>query len=280
MPILSEWLESFNQRMAEQEVPHIGRPQRAWFEWCKETGESFGFDHPKANQILDWFAARSPRGSLSFPSIFTGAFYFDAYFWPVDIPTIYGVQVLEGRDALSSMPVTLIERLFGSTDDLENFKALWRDCLDYGQGFRGLNLVDNATDFWQRLTVSGDRKLRSAVKDLCAQRPGENAMQSSREACEMSLKALLARDQGLTEEDAKKIGHNLSKLLERILQIAPSQVFSDASVKLSSFPNVEDRYAGQTYLPSDLWDAYKVAQTVAAEVIRAFTKRTKRATRF
>lgn len=294
MPILSAWLESFNQRMGREGVPHVGRPLRAWSEWCRETGESFEVDHPKAKQIFQWFESRSPADSLYLPSVFTGAFYFDAYFWPVHIPIMYGTQMLEGRDALSNMPPITKERLFGSTDDLENFKALWADCLDYGHGLRDLNLAREmlaafagvgVAYFWQRLVVSGDRKLRSAVEDLCEQRPGANAMQSSREACEMSLKAFLARDDGLTEDDARKnFGHDLSKLLERILQITPNnQIFSEAKGKLNSFPNVGDRYAGKTYHDSDLWDAYKVAQAVAAEVIRAFTKRNTRgriATRF
>jgi hypothetical protein len=275
MPVLSEWLESFNQRMGREAVPHIGRPMRAWSEWQQETGESFGFDHPKAKQIFQWFDSRSPAGSLCHPSVFTGAFYFDAYFWPVRIQITYSAQMLEPRDALSTMPPSTKERLYGSPDDLENFNTLWADCLDYGYGLRELNLAGSPTDFWQCLAVSGDYKLRSAVKDLC-EPGGANAMQSSRESCEMFLKAFLARYDGLTEEDAKnpkKFGHDLSKLLVRILQIKPDQIFSEASGKLSSFPNVEDRYASRTYGGLDLWNAYKVAQAVAAEVIRTFTKR-------
>ena len=75
-PDLSNWLEAFNQRMGREGVPHIGRPLRAWSEWCGETGESFAIDHPKAQQIFRWFESNSPLGSLNFPSVFTGAFYF------------------------------------------------------------------------------------------------------------------------------------------------------------------------------------------------------------
>jgi hypothetical protein len=277
MPVLSEWLEAFNQRMGQEGVPHLGRPLRAWLEWCQETGESVGIDDPKAKQIFGWFEAHSPEESLNAPSVFTGAFYFDAYFWPVDIQILYGTQKLEGRNALLSMPASTMEKLFRSADDLDNFKALWADCLDYGYGLRGLHL-GHATDFWQRLVQSGDSKLRSAVEDLCKPIPGPNAMQSSREACEMFLKAFLARNDGLIEDEArKKYGHDLSKSLDRIIAITPNQIFTEARKRLNSFPAVEDRYKGKTYSGSDLWSVYKVAQTVAAEVIRGFTTQNVRA---
>ena len=81
--------------------------------------------------------------------------------------------MLDGREALPSMPATTKDRLFGSADDVENFKALWADCLDYGDGVRDLCLGQNMleisggpTDFWQRVVISGDRKICSAVEDL------------------------------------------------------------------------------------------------------------------
>ena len=43
-------------------------------------------------------------------------------------------------------------------------------------------------------------------------------------------------------------------------------------------PAVDDRYAGKKYPGSELWAAYKVAQCVAAEVIRALAPRKPSAT--
>jgi hypothetical protein len=285
--VLLEWLERFNERVGREGVPHAGRPLLAWLDWCKETGATFGIDNPKAQEIFTWFEARSPAGSLLIRPIFTGAFYFDAYFWPVVIPKLYGAQILDAGNALVTMPDTVKARLFTNVELLEDFKALWADCLDYGPGVLSLNPWGSVEHFWQRMLLSGDRKLRSAVGDLCCEKPGENAMQSSREACEMFLKAFLARDHGLTEEEArnpKKFYHHLSKILDRILEVAPSPIFSEAKVRLDKFPTVDDRYAGKPYANSDLWNAYKLGQAVAAEVIRSFTMlnniRAKIATRF
>jgi len=97
----------------------------------------------------------------------------------------------------------------------------------------------------------------------------------------MFLKAFLARFDGLTEEqarDRKKYSHNLSKLLERILAIAPNPIFQEAQARLQLLPAVDDRYAGKKYPGSELWAAYKVAQCVAAEVIRALAPRKPSAT--
>jgi hypothetical protein len=287
LPILLEWLDEFNDRMGREGVPHVGRPMRAWFEWCRETGESLEIADPEAKQIFDWFETRSPAGSLFIRPIFTGAFYFDARFWTVTIPKSYGAGVLNASDALEDMPPTIKQKLFSSAEDVENFKALWADCLDYGLGAASLNQWGSVIHFWQRLIVSGDRKLRSAVGDLCSENPGENAIQSSREACEMFLKAFLARDYGLSEEDARnprKFGHHLPNLVDKILDVAPTPIFREVKVRLNCFPNVEDRYGGKPYSRTELWDAYKVAQAVAAEVIRVFTKlnntRAQMATRF
>jgi len=97
----------------------------------------------------------------------------------------------------------------------------------------------------------------------------------------MFLKAFLARFDGLTEEqarDPKKYYHDLSKLLQRILAIAPNPIFQEAEPRLESLPEVRGRYAGKKYPGSELWAAYKVAQCVAAEVIRALAQRKPSAT--
>lgn len=288
---LPNWLEAFNKRMGMEDVPHLGRPLRAWVDWCLETGSSIPIDHPTAQQIFKWFESRSPADSLSLPDVFIGAFYFDAYFWPVHIPKAIGTQMLDGKDALPSMPLATKDRLFQFGDPFEDYKALWADCVDYGYGIldlqlgkRMLELTGGRVAFWERLLVSGDRKLRSSVEDLCKPIPGENAMQSSREACEMFLKAFLAKDHGLTEKDAANhFGHKLLLLFETVLQHSPNAVLAEASARFSSFPEVGDRYAGKPYDAAGLWNAYKVAQTVAAEVTRTFTNRNTRsqvATRF
>jgi len=100
-------------------------------------------------------------------------------------------------------------------------------------------------------------------------------MQSCREACEMLLKSFLARNDGLSQEDAKnprKFGHNLSSLVGRILEISPNPLLVEVGNRLNHFPEVADRYTGQMYKNVELWNAYKVAQVAAAEVIRAFTQ--------
>jgi hypothetical protein len=94
LPVLTEWLEEFNERMGREGVPHVGRPLRAWFQWCGESGATLGIDDPKAQEIFKWFEGRAPAGSLFIRPIFTGAFYFDAYFWPVIVPKFYAARML------------------------------------------------------------------------------------------------------------------------------------------------------------------------------------------
>ena len=85
-------------------------------------------------------------------------------------------------------------------------------------------------------------------------------MQSSRESCEMFLKALLARDHGLTEEDAqKKYSHNLAKLVDRALQRTSNAILSEARKTglAVSLKSVIDTLERPTILLG-LWSSYKV----------------------
>jgi hypothetical protein len=95
----------------------------------------------------------------------------------------------------------------------------------------------------------------------------------------MFLKSFLARNDGMSSEDAKnsrKFGHNLPGLVGRILQVSPTPLLAEVEKRLNRFPEVADRYTGRTYNNLELWNAYKVAQVAAAEVIRAFTQQNTR----
>jgi len=141
----------------------MSRPLRAWRDWCKETSQSFGMDDPEYLEIQRWFEEHSPEGALAFPLLFQGAFYYDAYFWPVQVHLLLGIARVTLEDALQGMPATTKAGLFGNPNDLEDFKALWADCLDYAYGLSELGISENPQELWERLVASGDRELQSAA---------------------------------------------------------------------------------------------------------------------
>ena len=75
-------------------------------------------------------------------AIYTGTFYYDACFWPVFIPVVFGQAKLNIRDSLKTMPQNIQNRLWSKRDEVVNFAAFWADCVDYGLGID--ELIDNS----------------------------------------------------------------------------------------------------------------------------------------
>src|SRR5712692_2742269 len=107
------WLEDLNHRMGEQDIPHKQRPWMALMEWSKQTHSQFEIvGTPMADGVFQWFFDRSPAGSHVIPPLFTGLIYFDAGFWAVSVPRMYGTVMLDVETSLVSMPESVRRRLF------------------------------------------------------------------------------------------------------------------------------------------------------------------------
>ncbi len=267
------WLEQMNKAFSDNDVPHRKRPWEAWREWSMQTGVSIGMGDPCVKRIFKWFEAHSPEGSQQIGSLYVGTFFFDAAFWAVKIPVIFGMVKVNATDSLSKMPDTIKARLLKGTDAREGYIATFADCVDYGLGIGEL-IKDGDTSFYQRLIHAGDQQLQSSVSLLLERNPNPKAMESTRMATEMFMKAYLAREAGLTEATAKRpLGHNLESALDQILQFENGSELAALRADLLLFPPVEDRYQGGDKAAADLWRGYRTAQSVATTVVRKFSGR-------
>jgi len=256
-------------------VQHQARPWRAVMEWCTQTGEQFDIvDSPDARRVFKWFFDHSPKDSHLVGALYTGAFHFDAAFWPVVIPMGYGEFNLGAREALPDVPQPVLDAIFSSADAVERFKSIWADCLDYGLGFSDCHLFAPRS-LADRLALSADKEIRSCVTALLETRPNPKAMESARMATEMALKAYVCtRQPSLTEDDLKRtFRHGLDELLNHALTLAPGSELQLLAGRLAGFPPVGDRYSGKSYSPAELWQPYKTAQFAAAAFIRSVTTR-------
>jgi len=95
---LDGWLQSTNARYRSEEIPHRHRPFKALSDFSREFNCSIDLAPPTANTIFEWFEAHSQPGSHAVGALFTGAFYFDACFWPLYIPLGYGTFTLNALD--------------------------------------------------------------------------------------------------------------------------------------------------------------------------------------
>ena len=131
---LENWLSSANARYRADEVPPRHRPFKAMSDFTREFNCSLALDSPIAKAIFDWFYKHSQRGSHVVGALFTGAYYFDACFWPLYIPLGYGTFSLNALNCLETMPEVLKKQISQSREDLWQLALYWADCCDYAYG--------------------------------------------------------------------------------------------------------------------------------------------------
>jgi hypothetical protein len=89
-PELESWLIAANARYREQDLPPKQRPFQAMLDFTGEFNCSLTHDSPLTRAVFDYFYRNSAPGAHRVGSLFRGAFYFDACFWPVEMPLIFG----------------------------------------------------------------------------------------------------------------------------------------------------------------------------------------------
>jgi hypothetical protein len=152
------WLAELNERMSREGIPHAGRPIRALMEWSTFARCSLDFASPAAEVVFKWFSDRSPAGSHDVLPVFIGALFYDATFWPVEVPMGYGAYRLDGRHAARSMPDPVWANMCRSRRDLAVFVELWADCLDYTYGIMQILHPGAPASDWMKFLASADKE--------------------------------------------------------------------------------------------------------------------------
>jgi hypothetical protein len=269
-----DWLEEFNQKLAREGIQHNARPFKALLEWSRSTGCSGEFGSPESNAVFQWFYDHSPPGSHDILPVFVGALYYDAAFWPVEVPPGYGTYRLDGRKAVRSMPDPVWARMCSAHSDLATFIAVWADCLDYSCGIADILRPFTADTDWRKFLASADKELRSAARLLCHIRQNSKAIESARMATEMALKGVLCRDPQVTAANVKqRYGHNLTRLVEDVMKTPAGIGLAPVQKLLGAFPEVGARYEGADYPAPQLWAAYSAAQISCTSAVRSITGR-------
>jgi hypothetical protein len=270
--------------MSKEEIPYISRPFEA-ISWLSiERKMSISFPSPLTDEIINWFENHSPSGAHAIGSMFTSAFYYDAYFWKLEIPLAFGMVQLNALDALRQMPGVIKSQLQGDIATMGRFIELWVDSMDYAYGIddlgRGTRLpVIGNQQFAAELTASAHRELTASVRLLTESRsPNTKALETGRMATEMFLKAYLAVHTSLTRDEAqKKFGHNLEKLVPECKSVRGHADFDVLAQYMKVFPPFGARYEGVDYGNQRLWSGYAVALRTGVMFTRSLTDRDNRA---
>lgn len=273
-----EWFQQVNREFREQNVDVRRRPFLALDRYCKDFRvRALMFDSAPAKAIFEWFYSNTKPESHHIGSLFTGAFYYDACFWPVDIPAGYGQFKLEAPDSPRRMSASLKQALMSVPRDAWSYALFWADCLDYGYGFNDIQKTNGFSSFGMSLLINADRELKASISQLLEHRPNPKAAMSARMAVEMYLKVFLVQKGGLSEAEVKAFNHRLNDLLKECRRIAPSYDILKIESDLTVFPAIHERYTGEDLPHTALWAAYGIAQYSAASVVRSFTDRDTRA---
>jgi hypothetical protein len=268
--------------MREHGIPHIRRPFEALSEWTREHACSIRYDSPTAKAVFEWFEERSPQGSHAIGSMFSGVYYFDAYFWKVSIPIAYGTVGLDARNSIENLPDTIRKQIMEDRSQIVDYLLLWVDILDYAYGIDDLLRSGKLSGYSLQLSASADTELRATVRLLTESRQASpKAMESARMTTEKFLKAYLAAHAGLTDTEARKrLSHDLSKAAKECKQVKGQVEFDRIGEMVKVFPVIGSRYGGDNYDSQTLWLAYCVAQFSATAYIRSLTDRDSRAQMF
>jgi hypothetical protein len=270
-PLTEEWLEAQNEKYAEDDIPPIRRPFLALREWAMINKIAVPFSSAPAKHIFKWFEANNKPGSHLLSHLFTGAFYFDSCFWQVVIPMGFGSFKINAFKALDNMSDKIKLRLASSREHLNPFLSLWADCADYAYGLDRLRRENRLNQFCLDMLMSGDKELKATIALLLEDKPNPKAIETARLATEMFLKAFLANKTGLTDKEARNIGHNLEVALDKCLEAEDHQDLKLIRIELNSFPKIEERYKATRKTTREMWRAYDLAQFTGATIVRSFT---------
>lgn len=270
---LMQRLEKINVALQKEQIEIGRRPWEAMRRYSMEYKTKFLLDSDIARFIFEWFKKRYGDREQHTRALYESVYFFDATFWLVEIPLGYGQFRLDPRDSLRTIPNPVKDTLFTNPRTAWDYALWWADCVDYGFGIREVVQDSSLNPFGLRLLDAGDQELRATVsllKEIC---PHSRAILTARNAVELFFKAMLALKNCLRESEAKKLGHDLTKIYELFIKITRFNHWKAVENILNVFPSMEGRYSRQTIDRKALWDAFAFAQSNGVLIVRQFTAR-------
>ena len=273
MDVTDSLLEEVNNLLRANDVEHRARPWEAISIISSKLNRSISIPSPEADFIFKWFEVNGKPGSQLQGHFHQGAFYYDSEFWSVDIPLIYGQVQLNSLDALHKMPEQIKSSLASDKRNLWEYVYFWADCIDFGYAFDDLIKSKSHDEFGIQFLKAGYEELSSATSLLLEHRHNQRAILNCRMATEMLFKSFICLKKGLSEQEAKKLGHNLHKLLDKFIECSGYDHLKILEKSLHVFPEIHERYNEQNTKKSELFEGYIFAQSIGALIAREFTDR-------
>lgn len=266
-----KWIENANKQLRKENIPHKQRPLKTISLYSTEFNIPVVLNSDVANKIFTWYTKNSKPNIHQIGSSYESVFYYDSQYWIVSIPIIYGTVELDTLNSLIEMPESIKTDLQLDKQSFIEYSYFWCECLDYSEGINIIKETTSLNDFGKKMFFSALEELNTSIKLLKQNEHNSRVMQSSRMATEMFLKSYLALNNKLTDNQAKKLGHNLEKSFDKFLTIAKNDKWIQLKPLLKIYPDVNSRYDTDSFTNEELWKAFSIAHTLGIVVVREFT---------
>lgn len=215
---------------------------------------------------------------LYMPPMHIGTVMFRDIFLPIYIPVFYGTVAIDPVKSLHLVPENTVKWMLMNNESASTFIDQWIDLFDFVYGLdeisKGQDYSAKALEFWQL----AKQQLEGAAATLLGSIDKYTVIQNSIISMELMLKgALLACAE--TEENLKRIGHRMDKLLEAACDYMPKADHDRLQLVINRTPAlVTRRYEAKDYKRTELGQILMDAQFVSGEVVRQFSDRNARLT--
>jgi len=269
-PRLSEpprkWLEDFNNSCRKRQIGASVRAMIGIVEWAEANGVIgnpadiwTAYCNSDTYQAIEEYL-REHSGAARAHLVMQApqsCFFYDDAFWPVSLDSSRTKP--SPVPQLKEMPEGLRQHLEEDADATEELSAHLAECV-YVARFRyewkkGPIVPKLASDFFQ----GAERSLDSALTNLLANPPNEEAAELSRDTFESALKALVAALAGLTAKKARQISHQLDELVQGCRPLVDPSISTRLQAAIGYFPAVHIRYEPSPIRGTRLWKCYSEA---------------------
>ncbi|EQC1054358.1 hypothetical protein ACWBQ1_04860 [Providencia rettgeri] len=262
---LNKWLSKLNKEFDELGVEPQHRSIKAIMHYSKEFSVSVDTSSDTAKKIFEWFNNRARVDECRGGSFYDSVYFYDSQFWNISLPVIFGTVNIDVFECLYDMPQIIKDEICQQDEYANEYVSFFESCFSYSMGLRHLN--KNFDKQKIQFLLSGAQELKSATSILSKKQFDSRAIINCRMALEMFFKGYITLIEGLSDQEAKKIGHNLHRGLDKVIDVSGYKQLEEIRSLLCIFPEIHERYQEQDMGRSTVWNAYLLTHFIGELVI-------------
>ncbi|WP_140178341.1 hypothetical protein [Providencia stuartii] len=269
---LNKWLSRINREFDELGIEPRQRSLKAIMHYSKEFSISISLSSDTAKKIFEWFNNRSRVDECKGESFYDSVYFYDSQFWNISIPVIFGTVNIDIFECLYDMPQIIKDEICQQDEYANEYVSFFESCFTYSMGLEHLRLNKNFDKQDIQFLLSGAQELKSATSILSKNQFDSRAIMNCRMALEMFFKGYITLKEGLSDQEAKKIGHNLYRGLDKVIDVSGYKQLEEIRPYLLIFPEIHERYSEQNLTRLQVWDGYRLVHSIGNLIINSIVE--------